>query len=135
MLKPALTGVCLWMAAVAGSAHARELSGPQITSLVAGATVEIDTPAGTKIPVRYAEEGKVSGEARELAWYLGSAVDTGRWWVANDQLCHKWVRWFNSEPQCLRLSKEGRVIRWLSRDGNTGTATITATSVAQASTL
>ena len=111
------------------------LSGQQISDLVAGATVEIDTPAGTKLPVRYARDGRLSGEARDLAWYLGSATDTGRWWVAGDQLCHKWIRWFNAEPQCMRLSQEGRVIRWRSQDGNSGTAAIAVPAPVQASAL
>ncbi len=99
--------------------------------------MEIDTPAGTKLPVRYTQEGRLSGEARDLAWYLGSAVDSGRWWVAGDQLCHKWFRWFNAEPQCMRIAREGRAFRWRTQDGNTGTAAIAVAAPApvQASTL
>jgi Bacterial SH3 domain/Peptidase M15 len=96
----------------------------RIRELVSGATVEIDTPIGTKLPVRYMTDGRLSGQARDLASYLGAASDTGRWWIAADQLCHKWSRWFDSEPQCLRLSKEGRTIHWRSQDGNSGTAVI-----------
>ena len=79
----------------------------------------------------------MSGEARDLAWYLGSATDIGRWWVAGDQLCHKWFRWFNAEPQCMRIAREGRIFRWRSQDGNTGTAAIAVPAPApvQASTL
>jgi hypothetical protein len=135
MLKPVIAGTCLCAAATMAWAQSPGLSGQQISDLVAGATVEIATPAGTKLPVRYAQEGRMSGEARDLAWYLGSAFDTGRWWVAADQLCHKWSRWFNSEPQCMRLSKEGRVIRWRTPDGNSGTAVIAVPPVAQASAL
>src|SRR5262245_15789913 len=104
MLKPFLTGACLSIAAFtwATAAHARELSGSQITGLVSGATVEIDTPTGTKIPVRYTTEGRLSGDARELVWYLGTQRDSGRWWVDGDHLCHKWQRWFGGEPQCMR---------------------------------
>ena len=67
--------------------------------LVAGTTVEIDTLIGTKLPVRYARDNKLSGEeARSLASYLGAVSDDGRWWVNSDQLCDKWNRWSNSEP-------------------------------------
>jgi hypothetical protein len=139
MLKPTLTGVSLVIAALAATAaQARELTGPQITSLVSGATVEIDAPTGAKIPVRYSQEGRISGEARELAWYLGSATDSGRWWISGDELCHKWLRWFNGEQQCMRIARDGgRAVRWTGKDGTTGTATITipATAVAQATTL
>ena len=100
------------------------LSGQEITDLIAGATVEIDTPLGTKLPIRYAVDGKLSGQAGDLASYLGAASDTGRWWATSDQLCHRWNRWFDSEPQCLQLRKEGRTIRWQSQDGNSGTAAI-----------
>lgn len=137
MLKTALSGACLYIAAlaIAGPAQARELTGPQIATLVAGATIEIETPTGTKIPVRYTQEGKVEGDARDLGWYLGSATDRGKWWVDGDRLCHKWVRWFNSEPQCMRLTREGRAIRWLSQDGYSGLAMVTAPAVAQAAAV
>ncbi len=139
MLKPTLTGVSLVISAlVATVAQARELTGPQITSLVAGATVEIDAPTGAKIPVRYGQDGRMSGEARELAWYLGAATDTGRWWVSGDELCHKWLRWFGGDPQCMRIARDGvRAVRWTGKDGTAGTATITvpATAVAQATAL
>ena len=57
--------------------------------------------------------------------YLGAMADSGRWWVSSDRLCHKWNRWLNSEPQCLRLQKEGQLIRWWTEDGTSGTALIT----------
>src|SRR5262245_58949343 len=113
MLKSviAAAGLCTTIA----QAQSSTLSGQQINDLVAGATVEIDTPLGTKLPVRYGRDGKLSGEARDLVSYLGAAFDRGRWWVASDLLCHKWNRCFNSEPQCMRLSREGRIIRWRAR--------------------
>lgn len=125
MLKPVIAAACLCLGTITGGAQSGGLSGQQISDLVAGATIEIDTPAGTKIPVRYAADGQLAGEGRELAWYLGAATDTGRWWVSGDQLCHKWVRWFSAEPQCMRIAREGRQFRWKARDGNTGTAMIT----------
>ena len=127
MLKPVTAVVCLCAATMA-EAQSPNLSGPQINDLVTGTTVEIETPIGTKLPVHYARDGKLSGEARSLASYLGAISDNGWWWVASDQLCHKWNRWFNSEPQCMRLSKEGRIIRWRHQDGHSGTATITVTA-------
>jgi hypothetical protein len=105
------------------------LSGAEITALVAGASVDIDTPVGSKLPVRYAPDGQLSGQAGQLAFYLGASWDRGRWWVSSDQLCHKWDRWFDSEPQCLRLKKEGRRIRWWTEDGTSGTALITGTTI------
>jgi len=124
MLKVFITAGCLCAANVA-SAQTGGLSGQEIRDLIAGAAVEIDTPLGTKLPIHYTADGRLAGQARELASYLGASADTGRWWISSDQLCHKWNRWFDSEPQCLRLRREGRTIYWLNHDGNSGTAVIT----------
>jgi hypothetical protein len=97
--------------------------------------VEIDTPAGTTIPIRYAIEGQLSGQARGLAWYLGSSEDTGRWWIDADRLCHKWRRWFDGEQQCMRLKKIGRTIHWVNQDGNSGTAAVAVPPPARLATL
>src|SRR5262245_53656964 len=123
MLKWISTAACL--CATIARAQSSDLSGQQIQDLVAGATVEINTPVGTKLPVRYGRDGKLFGQAGDLASYLGAATDKGRWWVASDQLCHKWNRWFGSEPQCMQLSKDGRLLQWRNRDGYSGTAMIT----------
>src|SRR6478736_6460935 len=109
------------------------LSGQQVQDLVAGAVLEIDTPVGTKIPIRYAVDGQISGQARDLVWYLGSQEDIGRWWINADQLCHKWRRWFDGEQQCMRLQKTGRTIHWLNQDGKSGTAAIAVASARVAS--
>ena len=134
MLKPVIAAVCLCAATMA-EAQSSNLSGSQINDLVAGTTVEIDTPIGTKLPVHYARDGQLSGEARSLASYLGAVSDNGRWWVTSDQLCHKWNRWLNSEVQCLRLSQEGRLIRWRHQDGHSGTATISVPANLQAAAV
>ena len=81
MLKPVTAVVCLCAATMAG-AQSPNLSGPQINDLVTGTTVEIETPIGTTLPVHYARDGRLSGEARSLASYLGAISDNGRWWVA-----------------------------------------------------
>src|ERR1044072_1872293 len=99
MLKPYIAVACLCLSAVAETQSAG-LVGEEINELVAGATVELDPPLG-RMPVRYGADGKVSGQAGNLASYLGAPTDTGRWWVSGDRLCHKWVRWFDAQPQCL----------------------------------
>ncbi len=147
MLKPIIAAACLCTASLAAApsqaqspahsqAHSQSgLSGQQISELVAGATVEIETPVGTKLPVSYARDGKVTGQAGELAWYLGAATDSGRWWVVADQLCHRWARWFNSEPQCIRLSRRGRIFHWRTEDGSSGTARIAARATIEAAAV
>ena len=113
----------------AGTVAAAEpvpLDGAALNQRVKGATVHLDTPLGTSLPVRYSAEGLISGEAGALSWFLGSATDRGRWWIANDKLCHKWFKWFDAEVQCLRIKQDGQHLSWVRDDGKTGTATLIA---------
>lgn len=130
MLKPIIAAACACVPALATAAPA-QLTGQEVRTLIAGATVTIDAPLGNTIPLRYDANGRVTGEAGGLAWYLGSPTDQGRWWIKADQLCHKWNRWFDSEPQCLSLSKHGTRIHWVNQDGKTGTAAITVPAPVQ----
>lgn len=111
------------------AAEPARMSGQAIRAAVVGSTIEIDTPLGTKLPLRFAEGGQVSGEAGGLSFYLGSATDTGRWWIANDRLCQRWSKWFDGEVQCLELRQDGERYLWRRDDGKTGTATITTKTV------
>ena len=129
MLKAVIMVTCFVGLTTGAEADRALLSGPEISSLVTGASLEIDTPLGTKVPVRYGHDGELFGRARQLALYLGAMADTGRWWVSADRLCHKWNRWLNSEPQCLRLQKDGQQIRWWTEDGTSGTALITQPAI------
>jgi Bacterial SH3 domain len=114
------------MVAATGLAAAEPvpMAGPAIKDAIAGAVLHLDTPIGTPLPVRYAPEGQLSGTSGGLSFYLGSASDTGRWWIARDKLCHKWTKWFDAEPQCLKLLQDGSRLHWTRDDGKTGTATI-----------
>src|SRR5262245_46930215 len=132
MLKLVITVTCLSAVVAIAKARSADLTGDEISALVAGATVEIGTPLGSKLPVSYAADGRLNGHARQLALYLGAAADTGRWWVASDQLCHQWDHWFNSEPQCLRLRRDGQKIQWWSENGQHGIAVLTAARVPSA---
>jgi hypothetical protein len=124
MLKGFAAGACLCVAAVA-EAEPYPLSGQELHDLVAGATVEIDTPLGFKVPLRYTRDGRVFGEtSTALGLILGAASDTGEWWVEPHQICHKWKIWFNGYPQCFRMTKEGQTYYWRTFDDKTGTATI-----------
>ena len=102
------------------------LTGHAINDAVTGAIVQIDAPLGTKLPVSFAANGQLSGDAGALAFFLGSGSDHGRWWVARDRLCYKWTKWFDAETQCLQLKQEGQRLHWQRDDGKTGTATLVA---------
>lgn len=108
----------------AALAEPASMRGQAIKELVPGSVIHIDTPLGSKLPVRYTDDGLMSGEAGGLASYLGSATDRGKWWVENDKLCQKWFKWFDAEIKCLQLRQQGQRIFWNSDDGKTGTATI-----------
>lgn len=129
MLKAVIMVTCFVCLTTGAEAARALLSEQEISSLVTGASIEIDTPLGTKVPVHYGPDGELFGRARQLALYLGAMADSGRWWVSSDRLCHKWNRWLNSEPRCLRLQKEGQLIRWWTEDGTSGTALITQPAI------
>src|SRR4030095_6260996 len=63
MLKTILRVTCFIGLMTGTQAEQGVLSGTEITDLVAGASVEIDTPVGSKLPVRYAPDGQLSGQA------------------------------------------------------------------------
>ena len=60
----------------AAAAEPASLSAQAIRDLVPGAVVEIDTPIGSKVPIRYAGDGRITGHKRnavrrpvtELRW-------------------------------------------------------------------
>ncbi len=122
---PLRLAALVWLGASSSAfAEPETLAGPALRAAVAGSTVEIDTPIGTKVPVKYGADNSVSGEAGAVAFFLGSAADTGRWWVAQNLLCHRWNIWFKAEKTCLTITRDGDKITWLRDDGDTGTATI-----------
>ena len=123
MLRTVATTVflCLFDIAIAEPVP---LSGQALSEMIGGAVVEIDTPLGTKLPITYGDDGRMSGRAGAISFYLGASTDNGRWWISGDMLCQKWERWFDAETQCMRIRKEGARIHWTSRDGKTGTGSV-----------
>lgn len=122
MLRPFLV-IGVLSAATGAYADPQPLDGSALKAL-AGSLVEIDTPLGTKLPVRFGTDGLVSAQAGELAPLLGSEKDRGRWWVDNDKICTKWFRWFDAEVRCIQVSQDGTRLYWRKDDGETGTATL-----------
>lgn len=86
--------------------------------------MHLDAPLGTTIPLEFSENGTVTGTAGRLAFYLGAARDNGRWWIADNRLCYRWTRWFNGEPSCMKIARQGSGFAWESDEGRTGTARI-----------
>jgi hypothetical protein len=84
--RVAFIGVSSVLWAGAAVAEPQPMSGKSLSEIVPGASVQIDTPLGTKLPIKFTSNGTISGEAGGLAWFLGSATDRGRWWVADDKL-------------------------------------------------
>lgn len=123
MLRFALFGACGLAVAWPAFAEPQPIAGHAIRETFAGSSIRLDTPLAATVPIHYAINGQVTGEAGNLSWVLGSATDTGRWWVEKDRLCHKWTTWFEAENQCLRLRQEGDRLFWVRDDGKTGTAT------------
>ena len=124
MLRKAMFFGMIGAASVA-CAEPPALKNQAIKDLIPGSIIHLDTPVGSQLPVRYADDGQMSGEAGGLASYLGAAIDRGKWWVERDRLCHKWQVWFDAEVQCLQLRQQGKRISWERDDGKTGTATLT----------
>ena len=118
--------MCVVWTASAAVAEPVSIDGKTLGDLVPGATVQLDTPLGTKLPMKFTSNGLISGEAGALSWFLGSATDRGRWWVANDKLCNKWFKWFDAEVQCIKIKRDGEKLFWTRDDGKTGTATLIA---------
>jgi hypothetical protein len=112
--------------AAARAAEPVALTGDSLKQIVPGSAIALDTPLNTIVPIRFATDGLMTGEAGSLASYLGAEKDRGRWWIAGDQLCLKWFRWFDAEQRCLELRQDGDRIYWHEQDGKSGTATITA---------
>ncbi len=112
------------LGARAAAAEPARLTGDTIKDTVTGSTVEIDTPLGTTVPIRFGGDGLMSGEAGDLASLLGSPTDRGRWWVSDDKLCAKWFRWFEAQPHCITIHLDGTRIFWKKDDGEAGTATL-----------
>ena len=123
MLRQLFVSVCL-CAATAAAADPVRLDGGALRDAVAGSLIALDTPLNSKLPIRFSHDGFLSGEAGELASYLGSPTDRGRWWISGDRLCCKWFRWFDAEARCATIRQDGTRIYWSQDDGKDGTATI-----------
>lgn len=95
-----------------------------LKTLVPGTRIALDTPLGMVVAIHFAADGLVSGEANELASYLGAKRDRGRWRIDGDTVCIKWFRWFDAEERCITMQQQDDRIFWQGPEGKSGTATI-----------
>lgn len=124
-----LTIAVLVLAPGIARAEPIKLGGSEIRETVTGSLLELDTPLGTTLPIRFTGDGLMSGKAGSLASVLGASKDRGRWWVKGDKLCYKWFRWFDAEAQCLTVHMKDERVYWRQDDGKRGTATIVERAV------
>jgi len=102
------------------------LSGDALRTAVSGKTVFLKI-SGFELPIQYSSRGTMKGSMGMIAAAFSrgdGSSDTGKWWVADDQLCQKWHSWMDGETHCYKLSRNGNAVRWVRDDGRSGTARI-----------
>lgn len=98
--------------------------GDELRHAVSGKTIYLNI-SGFELPIRYASNGRMRGKLGTVAASFSrgdGSQDSGKWWIANDQLCQKWTSWMDSKQYCYKLSRHGKQVRWVRSDGRTGTA-------------
>jgi hypothetical protein len=114
------------LGAGASEARANPLSAAELREAVTGKTVFLRTQ-GIEVPISYRGNGTMQGRLRAFAAaFAGGArsTDTGKWWIADGQLCQRWNSWLDGQSYCYRLSRNGTQVRWHRNDGRSGTARI-----------
>jgi hypothetical protein len=102
------------------------LSGDALRNAVSGKTIFLKI-SGFELPIRYASGGTMKGSMGTVAAAFArgdGSSDTGKWWIADDQLCQKWRTWMEGNTYCYKLSQSGAQVRWVRNDGRSGTARI-----------
>ena len=114
------------LASVPAMAESISLAGDELRQAVTGKTVYLNV-SGFDLPIRYAANGHMSGRMGAVAASFSrgdGASDTGKWWVANDQLCQQWSSWMDGKAYCYKLTRNGSSVQWTRNDGHSGTARI-----------
>ena len=118
--------VGLALPATASLAEPATLAGDELRQAISGKTVFLNI-SGFELPIRYAANGRMSGKMSTIAASFSrgdGASDSGKWWVAGDQLCQQWSSWMDGKSYCYRLTREGPTVHWARNDGRSGTARI-----------
>jgi len=104
------------------NSHASVLNEKEIKQLVNGKKIFLTIPFGGEFPLKYNTTGVVRGDGTGtgLGKYL-APKDTGKWWIAEGQLCQKWSEWYKGKTTCFIISdKNGKKFRWKRDDGRSG---------------
>ena len=88
---PVLLSVALPVAA-----EGDRLKAADIKEKIVGRTIYLAAPMGGEFPLNYRTNGQVDGNGQALG--IGKLVkpsDNGRGWIAADQLCQKFLTWYD----------------------------------------
>jgi len=113
-------------ATAALSEEPTKLAGDELRQAISGKTVYLNV-SGFELPIRYASNGRMTGKMGTVAASFSrgdGASDSGKWWVADDQLCQQWTSWMDGKQYCYKLTRQGASVRWYRNDGRSGTARI-----------
>jgi len=113
-------------ATAALSEEPTKLAGDELRQAISGKTVYLNV-SGFELPIRYASNGRMTGKMGTVAASFSrgdGASDSGKWGVADDQLCQQWASWMDGKQYCYKLTRQGASVRWYRNDGRSGTARI-----------
>ena len=109
----------------ASPAFSAQLTGPDIKTTIGGKQVMLKTFWGG-FPLRYGSSGNVTGDGTALGLAKFFAPkETGKWWVAGNQLCQQFPTWYQGKKLCFTLERQNpTTLKWVRDDGYSGTAKI-----------
>ena len=111
---------------LSASAQSVTLAGDELRQAISGKTVYLKI-SGFELPIVYSANGRMKGTMGTVAASFSrgdGALDRGKWWVENDQLCQKWTSWMDGQSYCYKLTLDGSKVTWVRNDGHSGTARI-----------
>lgn len=111
-----------WFATAAQAANSGDMNAAELRKAVVGKTLYLSA-SGIVLPIAYRANGTMRGrlQASVAALAGGSAADTGRWWITDNQLCQRWSHWLKGKSYCYKISRQGRSVVWVRNDGRRGT--------------
>ena len=124
MMIAVLSGGAIGLSIAAASAE--QLSANGIREAVIGKRVDLRTPYGLSLPLRYESNGTVVGDISGFSMArMFAPRETGKWWIDGNRLCQQWPSWYDGQTFCFTITRTGdSTISWLRDDGYQGTARI-----------